>query len=361
MKNVPSFTHSLPFFTARRLFSLMLMTLIILIAACQTTEHPLDNIQMTETPYEFNLPEGVPIPHIPTDKAVTLERVALGRKLFYDTRLSLDSTVACVSCHFQSEGFADHNPISIGIHGRLGFRNSPTLANVAYHPYFFKEGGSPSLEAQAFGPIEEPSEMDFSAAGIVERLQSDMEIQQMSHQAFGRDFDNFVLVNSLGAFQRTLISANSRYDQFTRTNDTTILSTSEKNGMALFFSNRLPCTNCHYGFDFTNYSIVNNGMYATYEDEGLFRITGQDGDIGKFKVPTLRNIALTYPYMHNGAYPTLESVIERYNLGGFQHPNQDEAIQPLHLSEQEQSDLIAFLKTLTDDTFITDERFARPE
>ncbi|MGB0861891.1 MAG: cytochrome-c peroxidase [Saprospiraceae bacterium] len=312
---------------------------------------------MVVTPYEFDLPDGFPIPDISTEKTLSQERIALGKMLFHDVRLSRDNTISCASCHLQESAFADHNPVSVGIEGRIGFRNSPTLVNVAYHPYFFKEGGNTSLEAQAFGPIEDHREMDFSTAGIILKLQDDLEIQEMSYTAFGRAFDNFVIVNALGSFQRTIISANSRYDDFFYKNNINALTNSEKRGLALFKSERTQCQKCHGGFDFSEYAIVNNGTYANYEDKGLARITQDSSDVGKFKVPTLRNIELTYPYMHNGGYPTLESVIERYNLGGFNHPNQSEFIKPLNLTETEKMDLIAFLKSLTDWDLINNPAF----
>lgn len=326
----------------------------LLLSSCNFDETPP---LMVVTPYEFDLPEGFPIPNIPTEKRLSQERIALGKKLFYDKRLSRDNTISCASCHLQKEGFADHNPVSIGIEGRVGFRNSPTLINVAYHPYFFKEGGNTSLESQAFGPIEDHREMDFSTAGIIEKLKNDHEVQEMSYTAFGRIFDNFVIVNALGAFQRTIISANSRYDDFFYKNDENALTDSEKRGLALFKSDKTNCQKCHGGFDFSEYAIINNGTYEHYLDKGLARITQDSADVGKFKVPTLRNVELTYPYMHNGAYSTLESVIEHYNRGGFGHPNQSEFIQPLNLTEEEKTDLIAFLKSLTDWELVNNPAF----
>jgi len=326
----------------------------VFVGACTLDEAPPI---MVKTPYSFQLPDGVPLPNIPEGKEVTVERVELGKRLFFDTRLSRDSSISCSSCHLQDAAFADHNPISIGVEGRIGFRNSPTLTNIGYHPYYFKEGGNPSLESQAFGPIEEHSEMDFRAASIGDRMEGDAEIQKMSYIAFGRSFDNFVLVRALGAFQRTLISANSKYDRFQYWNETNILSESEERGRALFFSDDLNCSKCHGGFDFTEYAIENNGSHAVYEDLGLMRLTFDSTDIGKFKIPTLRNIELTYPYMHDGSFPTLESVIEHYNQGGQNHINQSSFIQPLNLSEQNKTDLIAFLKSLTDWEFINNPIF----
>lgn len=318
---------------------------------------PIDSSPMVATPYVFDLPDYVPTPIIPEGKELTQERVALGRKLFYDPRLSRDSSVACASCHLQSEGFADHHPVSVGIEGRKGFRNSPTLTNIGYHPYFFREGGNKSLESQAFGPIEEPSEMDFSAAGIVERLKNDDYYKEMALKAFGREFDNFVLVRGLGAFQRTLISYNSAFDDFYYKKNNDALTPSQQRGLALFFSDRLQCSSCHQGFDFSTYEIVNNGAFETYEDKGLYRISFDSSDIGKFKILSLRNVALTYPYMHNGSYATLDEVVEHYNRGGYQHPNQDDRIKPLYLTEEEKADLINFMKSLTDYDFITNEEF----
>ena len=336
-----------------RLFNYFII-LLLFFSSCDTEELPP---VMVVTPYEFDLPNGFPIPDIPVNKALSQERIALGKKLFYDKRLSRDNSIACASCHLQEDAFADHNPVSIGIEGRIGFRNSPTLVNVAYHPYFFKEGGNKSLESQAFAPIEDHNEMDFSTAGIIEKLQHDPEIETMSYVAFGRAFDNFVIVNALGAFQRTIISSNSPYDDYFYRNNTNALTDSEKRGLALFKSERTQCQTCHGGFDFSEYAIVNNGAYANYEDAGLARITEDSTDIGKFKVPTLRNIELTYPYMHDGTYPTLESVIEHYNQGGFNHSNQSEFIQPLNLTTEEKNDLIAFLKSLTDWNLINNPAF----
>ena len=327
---------------------------LLFLSSCDTEEMPP---VMVVTPYEFDLPDGFPIPNISAEKALSQERIALGKKLFHDVRLSRDNTIACVSCHLQKDAFADHNPVSVGIEGRIGFRNSPTLVNVAYHPYFFKEGGNSSLESQAFGPIEHHDEMDFTTAGIIEKLQNDPEIEEMSYIAFGRKLDNFVIVNALGAFQRTIISANSSYDDYFYKNNTNALTDSEKRGLALFKSERTQCQKCHGGFDFSEYAIVNNGAYTNYEDAGLARITQDSADVGKFKVPTLRNVELTYPYMHNGEYPTLESVIEHYNQGGFNHRNQSEFIQPLNLTTDEKNDLIAFLKSLTDWELINNVAF----
>lgn len=326
------------------------------LVGCDATETPKD--PMTTTPYDFRLPPGVPPPPQPEGAAVTVERVALGKRLFYDPRLSRDASISCATCHLQEAAFADHLPVSIGIEGRVGFRNSPTLVNVGYHPYYFKEGGNPTLEGQAFGPIEEHTEMDYNVPSIVERLRDDLDLQQMAQRAYGRNLDAYSLIFSLGAFQRTIISADAPYDRYRYRGETQALSAAEERGLALFASERLNCTQCHAGFDLSTYAIVNNGSHANYADEGLARITQDSTDVGKFKVPTLKNIALTYPYMHDGSYPTLLSVIEQYNRGGSGHRNQSPYIRPLHLTEQEKQDLLAFLHSLTDETLLHDPRLA---
>lgn len=327
------------------------------LVGCDATETPED--PMTTTPYDFRLPPGVAPPPQPEGAAVTVERATLGRRLFYDPRLSRDASISCASCHLQEAAFADHHPISIGIEGRIGFRNSPTLVNVGYHPYYFREGGNPTLEGQAFGPIEEHAEMDYRVSEIVKRLSDDEALQQLARRAYGRPLDAYSLIYGLGAFQRTIISADAPYDRYRFGGDAQALSPAEKRGLALFESERLSCNKCHTGFDLSTYAIVNNGAYAHYADEGLARITQDSADVGKFKIPTLKNIALTYPYMHDGAYPTLESVIEHYNRGGYNHRNQSPYIRPLNLTAQEKADLLAFLHSLTDQTLLHDPRLAQ--
>lgn len=307
--------------------------------------------------YELAVPLGFPEPSIPEDNLLTKERIELGKKLFYETALSIDSSLSCGSCHLAAAGFADHNAVSIGVQGRVGFRNSPTLTNVAYHPYFFKEGGSPTLELQVLGPIENHDEMGFNAAELAKRLKDHPEYDELAEKAYDRKMDLFVLTRAIAAFERTLISGNSKYDQFVFQQKKEAMTIDEQAGMELFFSERLACTTCHEGFDFTNYALENNGLYTDYQDKGRNRVTSDAADIGKFKVPTLRNIALTYPYMHDGSLKTLEEVIAHYQAGGKGHPNQHPAIQPFELSSSEKQQLLAFLNSLTDESFVHDPDF----
>ncbi|MEZ4825923.1 MAG: cytochrome c peroxidase [Bacteroidia bacterium] len=330
-----------------------LIWIFLAVLSCHT---PVEEIPV-DKPWDMGLPAGFPMPEIPQENTLTVARVELGKMLFYDPVLSVDSSFSCATCHQAASGFADHLPISTGIQGRLGMRNSPTLTNVAYHPYFFAEGGSPSLELQVLGPIENHDEMGFNAAELAKRLKDDPVYTPLAQKAYGRDMDLYVLVRAIASFERTLISGNSPYDQYTFQKKPEALSESQKRGMTLFFSEKTGCTHCHSGFNFTSYNFENNGIYAEYEDPGRYRITLDPPDFGKFKVPTLRNISLTAPYMHDGSLKTLEEVISHYNTGGKNHPNQSNFVKPLGLSEEEKHDMIQFLQALTDTAFVNNRAF----
>ena len=332
-----------------------LLLVVATLGACQDDEPQV--IEMDTTPYELTLPDGFPIPELPEGNELTIARVALGKKLFYDPILSRDSTVSCASCHFQHLAFTDGLAVSEGIDGGMTKRNSPTLANIAYHPYFFRDGGSLTLELQVLGPIEDENEMGNSVLSVVERLKNVPEYVEMTARAYGRELDVYSVTRAIAAFQRTMISGNSRYDQYLHQNQTDVLTESEIRGMNLFMSDDLACSTCHSGFDFTQYQLENNGLYAEYADDGRYRISVDSSDLGKFKVPTLRNIALTAPYMHDGSVATLQEVIQHYNTGGQGHPNQSEHIQDLHLTVEEQADLLHFLESLTDEEFITNPAY----
>ncbi len=307
--------------------------------------------------FEVDIPQGFPKIPVPDNNKLSAERIELGRQLFYDVRLSKDSSISCSSCHLASAAFSDHQTLSVGINQLVGHRNVPTLTNVAYHPYFFKEGGSPTLEAQVLGPICTEEEMGFNAVDVVSRLAQDPHYVKLAKEAYQREFDLFVITRALASFERTLLSGNSPFDHYRNKRDSTALTLSQGRGMTLFFSDRLACGNCHGGFDFTNYQFENIGLYEEYKDHGRFRITQDSADIGKFKVPTLRNIVLTAPYMHDGSISTLAEVIDHYNKGGAAHPNRHQDIKPLSLTQEEKDDLIQFLYSLTDSSFINDQRF----
>ncbi|MEO1447957.1 MAG: cytochrome c peroxidase [Bacteroidota bacterium] len=316
----------------------------MLMLACQPSVTP---VGPDLTPYELNLPPQFPQPESPPENALTQQRVALGRALFYDPILSRDSTISCASCHLLTEGLADHNPVSVGIHGRKGFRNAPTLLNVAYHPYFFVEGGSPSLELQVLGPVENEDEMGFNGAELDQRVRHHPVYGPWAERAYGRQMGIYVVVRALAAFERTLISGDSPWDRYMR-GDSAAMSPAAQRGWQLFTSDRLQCRGCHSGLNFSDYSFRSNGLYADSPDAGRHRITLDSADLGTFKVPSLRQVALTWPYMHDGSLPTLAVVIDHYDQGGKGHPNQDPRIQPLGLQPQEKADLLAFLQALTD-------------
>ena len=301
------------------------------------------------------IPEGFPPIEFPADNAFTKERWLLGKALFYEKQLSLDSSVSCASCHSQQFGFSDNVALSKGFKQRLGNRNSPSIINIAYHPYFTREGGVPTLEMQVLVPIQEHNEFNNNILDIAKRLSSNQKLQDLSYLAYNRPLDFYVIPRALATFERSLISGNSKYDQYKK--GTLSLSDEEEKGMNLFFSDRTNCSDCHSGFNFTNYQFENNGLYETYNDPGRKRLTGLDSDLAKFKVPSLRNIEVTAPYMYDGSLPDLEAVLNHYNSGGKQHPNKSEKIQNLQLNQEEKKQIIAFLKTLTDVSFLNQSIF----
>ncbi len=299
---------------------------------------------IAEGSFQLTLPNGFPNPIIPEDNQLTWERIELGKKLFFDPILSIDSTISCGSCHKQEFAFADNSAISPGVQGRLGFRNSMSLVNVAYHDFFLREGGVPTLEMQILVPIQDHNEMSFNIVAVAEKLNQDSSYVKASLEAYNRIPDPYVITRAIASFERTMVSGNSNYDKM-------LLNESERKGKDLFFSNELACSSCHGTFLFTNQGIENNGLYENYEDSGRFVLTHLQEDIGKFKVPTLRNIELTPPYMHNGCIETLSEVIDHYASGGKKHFNQSDLITGFTISEGEKMDLINFLKSLTDYEF----------
>ncbi len=328
---------------------------ILFVFACSKNEQDSDI-----SPSELLLvPSHFPEVEFPEDNPFSDESWELGKMLFFDKALSVNNSISCASCHKTQHAFADNAAFTNGVEDRAGTRNVPTLANVAFHPYFTREGGIPSLEMQILVPIQEHNEFDFNIIEIIERLKNNELYQQLSQQAYGRNLDAFVLVRALANFERTLISANSKYDQFLQNKAT--LNQAEQQGKQLFFSDSLACASCHSGFDFTNYKFANNGLYQQYEDEGRFRLTNDSTDLATFKISSLRNIELTAPYMHNGSIENLEQVIEHYENGVQTHQNLSNKIGRFTLTASEKSNLIAFLKTLTDHSFIENTMFQNQE
>lgn len=293
-------------------------------------------------------PAGFPAQTFPDDNQPNADRVALGKKLFFDPILSRDLTVSCATCHVPALAFADTVAVTPGVEGRRGIRNAPSLINVAYQPYFMREGGVPTLEMQVLVPIQEHAEMDMNILDVAERLKAVPEYVSMSQKAYGRDPDPFVITRALAMFERTLIGGTSIYDRVKNNEYGTSMSSSAQRGMALFFSDRTSCSSCHGGFLFTDHRFANNGLYEEYADNGRERLTYDQADRALFKVPSLRNVGVTPPYMHNGAFNTLDDVLQHYNSGGKNHPHKHELIRPLYLTQQELMDLKNFLLALTD-------------
>lgn len=302
------------------------------------------------------VPKSFPQLKVPADNALTRERVDLGRRLFFDTKLSRTQEVACASCHEQKHAFADPRRVSEGVEGKQGTRNAPPLFNLAWNKSFFWDGGAPTLEHQVIGPITNPLEMDMRMEDVVSRLAADASYVRQFEAAYEQKPSPEGVTKAIASFMRTMVSGESRYDRF-KEGDKSALSEPEKRGMDLFFSERAECFHCHVGFNLTNNGFHNNGTRPDDPDFGRERITEKESDRGKFKVPSLRNVAVTAPYMHDGSIETLEAVVEHYAKGGEGHPNTDPTIHPLELTAQEKADLVAFLRSLTDEAFLEDPRF----
>ncbi|MEL7222093.1 MAG: cytochrome c peroxidase [Bacteroidota bacterium] len=334
-------------------FTLLSGAFLLLLSAC----NPKPTLPTVDaTPYHFDVPEGFPAPADPDENLISAAKVALGKRLFYDPILSSDYTISCNSCHKQGYAFADQVAISPGVEGRLGLRNAPSLVNLAYVSVFHKDGGVPKLDMQAGTPIEDADEMNLPIQQAAERLNAIPSYEDAFYQAYGKPANSFTITRALAAFIRTMISGDSPYDQYTFQGKAAAMTAAQLRGQALFFSDRLACSSCHSGFNFAQDSFFNNGLKLNYgRDPGRQRVTIDTLDVGKFRVPSLRNVARTAPYMHNGSLPDLEGVVEHYNQGGVGHPLQDRRIKVLALSPTEKEDLIAFLNALTDEGFIKNE------
>lgn len=325
---------------------------LLWIVACIVGCSDSVSTHFVDQPIEVRRPQAFPVFDYPADNHPTALRVQLGRMLFYDTRLSKSNTIHCGSCHALSAAFTDGRATSPGISGISGKRNAPTLANVAWMKRFMMEGGVPTLETQALAPLHDSLEMGSNMMHAVHRLNEDEELKALAKAAYGRDsIDPFVVTRALACFERTFVSGDGRYDRFLL-GQKDQMNEQELRGRDLFFSNRTQCSSCHSGVFFTDMEYYNIGLATAYADEGKARATHRAEDVGKFKTPTLRNIQLTAPYMHDGSIASLEEVIAFYNRGGEVHFNKDPRIHPLNLSDQECSDLLAFLTTLTDWNFV---------
>ena len=327
---------------------LHVIALLAFLAACQ---HPEQELLVPDKPFIVSLPAGFPPIESPSDNPITEASVTLGKELFFDKRLSRDGTVSCGSCHFPERAFSDTLPRSLGVDGLPGMRNAPPLINLAWHAGYFRDGGVPTLEQQVIAPIHDPLEMDFSITRAAADLRNLEPYATLSRRAYGKSMEAWELSRAIAAYERTLVSGWSRYDRFL-SGDAAALTQDEQQGLELFRSEALNCNACHSAFDLSDHEYHNLGQYLSYSDPGRERITLNPADNGKFKTPTLRNIALTAPYMHDGALATLDEVIDFLASGGLPHANRDPEMQNFVLSAEEKADLLAFLRALTDERAI---------
>lgn len=310
----------------------------------------------------FSVPKGWPTPFYDFKKNPLTERkVELGRKLFYDPILSRDGTISCSSCHLQYTAFThiDHN-LSHGIEGKIGTRNSPALMNLAWSKTLMWDGAVNHLDMLALAPISNPLEMDESISHITQKLQQTQPYPMLFKKAFGSSAitGEFVL-KSLSQFLLTLVSANSKYDKVMSGEET--FTEKEANGYTTY---KNFCAECHTEPLFTNQEFENNGLAVdkTINDIGLMKTSGQRSDSLKFKVPTLRNVEFSYPYMHDGRFKTLNHVLNNYIRGIQPSPTLNPSLQNgIYLTNVEKADLVAFLLTLTDKEFLFNPKFSFPK
>ncbi|MEO8590853.1 MAG: cytochrome c peroxidase [Flavobacteriales bacterium] len=325
-----------------------IVLLALLLAGCGKDANA--DKEDTKVLFALQLPVGAPMPVTPSDNPLTDASVRLGKALFFEARLSRNGSISCASCHHPDRGFSDTLALSLGVDGLPGLRNAPSLGNVAYHPSFFRDGGVPTLEQQVLAPIHDELEMDHNINLAAAELGDEEPYGSLSMQAYGKPLDAYVITRAIANYERTLISGWSRSDRFLYQGDATALSAAEVRGWQLFSSAELNCAACHSGFDLTDHDFHNVGQYLDYgNDPGRERITLQPGDLGKFKTPTLRNIARTGPYMHDGAFGTLDQVIDHFASGGQPHPNLSPEMRTFVLTEEQKADLLAFLSALSDD------------
>ena len=333
--------------TCQRLLAKIVGGLIFAAALCRVS--PCLSQDEEPTP-----PLGLPPVYYPDDNLYSKERADLGYLLYFDKRLSSDGTVSCATCHHPDHGLTDGAPVSTGIGGQKGGRSAPTVINRGYSVAQFWDGRAPTLEAQAIGPIANPIEMtnekdpDVAHQTCLDRLHKVPDYRARFKKAYGsEDFTIKDVGKAIATFERTLMSGNSAFDR-QKNGDQDAMSASALRGKEIFF-NKTACDSCHLGFNFTDGSYANLGigMDKPNPDLGRYVVSKRDEDKGAFKTPTLRDIASTGPYMHDGRFKTLKDVVQFYNKGGIANEHLDERMKPLKLTPQEEDDLVEFLKSLS--------------
>ncbi|AXT55160.1 cytochrome-c peroxidase [Aquimarina sp. MMG015] len=368
-----------------------LCLVLIISISCSTDDYT--DIPSTSTEFiTLNLPTSpfnyadIPLPdfflnnelqvedNTPNNNEITDHGATLGRVLFYDNKLSLNNTISCASCHIQENGFSDPRQFSVGFDGGLTARNSMGLSNAKFYNNgrFFWDERAPTLEIQTLMPIQDLVEMGMTLPELETKLANEEYYTVLFRNAFGDEtITSERIALALSQFIRSIVSYQSKFDNGLAqsqniNNDFPNFTDSENRGKTLFMSNQTRCFDCHATNVFVGDNARNNGLDATITDLGVGGITGNNNDLGEFKVPSLRNIALTAPYMHDGRFGTLEQVIEHYNSGVQNNPNLDNRltqgnnVRRLNLSEDDKQALIDFLNTLTDEEFIRDEKYADP-
>lgn len=353
----------------------LLSIMIIIISISCTPDPPAINVELDPTPYGLEY-GNLPTPSLPEDNTLTQQGVQLGRMFFYEKMLSRDNTQACADCHRQEHGFSDTTQFSIGIQMLPGKRQAMSVLNMAWNNNgFFWDGRSHLLRDQALLPIQDELEMDETLENVVSKLSSSKIYKDQFIRAFGNDQITETKISlALEQFMMSIVSYDSKYDQFVA--GKVQLTESEERGRQLFETEYNPffpefsgadCQHCHSGYNFENDQYMNNGLDRDIDflDMGREVVSGREDDRAKFKVPTLRNIALTPPYMHDGRFKTLEEVVDHYNEDIHPSGTVDPAILAtkdtgLMLTDQDKVDLVNFLHTLTDESFLNDKRYGSP-
>jgi cytochrome c peroxidase len=345
-----------------KIISLLLS--LIVFSGCQKNEEP---------GYQLNIPSNFPAAEFPKNIPLNKEVIELGRKLFYDPSLSGNNAMSCASCHNIEYAFSDNGKIlSEGIHGTKGFRNAPPLFNLIWEKSFFRDGGVKDLETQVLSPVTAEFEMHQDFKTVVAKLKKDPLYTSSFKKAFGSDtITGQRILSAIAQFERTIISTDSRYDKWIRKEQGGELNNQELEGLHVFQNK---CSACHQGILFKDDRFHNNGLDSIFPgfevfDEpklGRARITYKPEDLGKYKTPTLRNIELTAPYMHDGRIKTLEQVLDHYHTGVKHTPSLDTLLingktTGIPLNANEKKAIITFLKTLTDSTFIKNADYMKPE
>ncbi len=372
--------------------------LLLLVACSSVTAPPVPEPLAASSVFEWDLPPGFPVPSVPAANPMSAAKVELGRHLFYDQRLSVNGEAACASCHRQELAFSDGRSQAIGATGEVHPRGAMSLTNVAYNLGFaWADPTLASLEEQARVPMfnQTPVELGLEGSGeaMIRRLTADRRIEALFAAAFPQEQDRIRLDNvlkALAAFERTLISGNSAYDRWLYRDERAAVSEAARRGMRLFFSERLGCFKCHSGFNFSaavtfddasprelefhNTGLYNLGGKGAYpsSNRGLVEHTSRPRDMGRFRAPTLRNVAVTAPYMHDGSIATLPEVLDHYAAGGRSiesgplagvgrdNPYKSSLVTGFSLTVREKEDVVAFLESLTDEDFLNNVQFGDP-